>query len=182
MAFHVFSEQKDNGSLWINIILFFACALLAVAVVCYGVFTFKTYLYSGQINALDIEIAGFAGPEDKIVERKALEYKKQLDDYYAVVNNHKISSNLLDFLEQKTVSAVWFSSLVALQTDNEVDLSGQAQTMDALSRQVSIFEQSTDYVNSIMVLSSDRLVNGTVKFLLKLSLNPKVFMYKSSVQ
>ena len=105
-------------------------------------------------------------------------YKQKIDDFASIINSHKISSNVFSFIEEKTLPNVWFSSFNMAQGTNEMRVSGEAESLATLSRQVNFFEGSQDYIKGISVLSSQVDETGRVKFLINLLLNPKIFEYK----
>lgn len=136
----------------------------------------KVYLQNQAMSELDSKIAMYGGQE-RTYETKVLDYKKKIDDYGAVINNHQISSNVFSFIEERTLSNVWFSSFNMSQTTDELKVSGEAENMEIFSRQIQVFERSQDYVKRIDVLDSQVEAPGKIKFILSLSLHPNIFAY-----
>lgn len=160
--------------LMINAILYFLFALGSVLIFSYALFTLKIYLQSQEINNLD-GLMSVNVPKQKIDGMRALGYKKKIDDYSSIVNNHRISSNILTFIEENTLDNVWFSSFNMSQFSNEVKLSGEAENIETLGRQVMAFEKSQDHIRDVAVFQSRKDVSGRVQFTLNLYFNPKIF-------
>jgi len=177
MAFNLLHNLSDKDSKWTNVIFYIVCVLLLAAIACYGIFAFKEYSQKKDIEQLDIKLAEYGTAEQKMSEKTFLSYKKKIDDFATVVNNHRISSIVFSFIESKTLSSVWFSNMSVSKANNSINLSGEAESMQALSNQVNVFEQSDDYVKNIVLLSSQMSGAGTTRFTLSVALNPGMFAY-----
>lgn len=169
--------KDTNKSLLQDVLFYFVGALLLGAILCYGIFVLKTYLLEEKISQFNSQIAAYGTMEQKASEKQVLDYKKKIDDFSSILATHKISSNIFTFLETITVANVWFSNFDMAQSTNEMRLAGEAETMEALSRQVELFEASKGRIASITVLSSQVAPNGKVKFILNLVLDPAIFTY-----
>jgi len=170
-------QLKNKQPSWINPVFYFACLLLGAVIFCYGIFFFKTYLQQQKIDELAMKIATYGTPEDKMAENKVIEYKKKIDDFALLLAGHKISLKMFNFIEEKTLPDVWFSSISASGTKNEVTLIGQAATGETLSRQMGVFEDSKEYVKNISLLSSQFGEKGSINFTVGMALEPKLFSY-----
>jgi hypothetical protein len=113
MNFNLFSQGKGKESRWMDVVFYFMCALLIATICCYGIFLLKVYLQQQNINELDQKMLVYGSPEEKLSEKEVLDYKKKLADYIGIINNHKISLHLFNFIEQNTLPNVWFSSITA---------------------------------------------------------------------
>ena len=180
MDFKILHLLKNRDSLWINIIFYLLCALLTIVVFTYFIIMFKVSIQNKEIIGLGNKITNYGVGQEKAYEKKVLDYKKKIDDYSVIINRRKISLNLFSFIEEKTLSNVWFSNFSMLQSTNQIKLSGEAEDMEILGRQIQAFERSQDYIKNIDVLYSTVEPSGKIKFTLNLSLNPKVFTYKST--
>lgn len=165
---------------WLDIILYIVLAFLALSVFCYLIFVARVFLQNRNMSELERRIAAFSTEEVKFFEKEVSDYKKKIDDFALIINNHEISSNVFSLIEQNTLLNVWFGSFDMSQSSDEVKLSGQAENMATLSRQVQIFEKGNDYIKDITVLSSQIDSAGKVFFNLAMLLDPKVFEYANS--
>ena len=173
------SDLKDKDSILVNVVFYLVTAFFVAIIFSYPLLSFKVYLQNKEINKLD-NIMSFDETQQKTNEMKVLDYKKKIDDYTLIINNHRISSNIFVFIEEKTLSNVWFSNFAMSQFANEVKLSGEAENIVALSLQVEAFEKSEDYVRDVAVLESQESDSGRVQFALSLYLTPEVFNYNAN--
>ena len=154
--------------------------LLIVALFCYGIFWLKSYLLRQKINEVDAKIAIYGTDQQKRSEQGVLDSKKRVDDFAGILNNHTISANVFSFIEEKTLPNVWFSSFSMAESIHEIRLAGEADTMEILSRQFRIFEESKEQVKSITIFNSQLVPSGKIKFILNIALDPKIFNYQTS--
>ena len=143
----------------------------------YGVLTFKVYFYETKIKEIDGKIAVYSTPQEKAHEKQVFDYKKKIDDFAAIINSHKITTNVFSFIEDYTLPRVWFSSFNMSETTNEVRVAGETENMETLSRQFKALETANEYVKHISVLSSQVDNAGKVSFILNLFLQPSIFAY-----
>ncbi len=153
--------------------------VLLGSVFCYFILLFKVHLQTQNITEIQNRIANSSQDQQKMYQTKFSDYKKKIDDFSALINNHKISSGIFVFIEGKTLPNVWFSNFDMSQSINGIKLSGEADTMETVGRQIQLFEQD-QYVKHIDIVSSEVEPTGKVKFLLNLSLDPAVFNYANN--
>ncbi len=175
MDLSLFSKLKNSQGRWIQPLLYLALALLIAASVCYAIFAFKIYLQNTKISELNSQLALYGSPSEKLSESKFLDYKKKIDYFNSIIKNHKTSSGAFNFLEQKTLPNIWYSGISILELKNEITLTGEAATMEALSRQVKLFEESAGDIKNVSILSSKMGDQGRTQFSLTLSVYPKMF-------
>lgn len=179
MAFSLIDQLKKRESLLNDSLFYLASALLIGVVFCYLLFSLKVYLQERRINYLENRIATYGTDQQRLYEKKFLDYKKRVNDFANIIKEHKISSNVFLFVEERTLSNVWFSNFDLSESINEIKLSGEAEDMGTLSKQVYVLEES-EYVKSISVLNSQFTPNKKVRFILTLSLDPKIFNYTNN--
>lgn len=177
MDFSTLYQSNSNTFKWANLLFYVAFGFLVLTIFCYGIFTIKVFLEEETIRQLNEKILMHTTPQDALMESKILDYKKKIDDFTVLVNDHRISSHMFNFIEQKTLPKVWFSNVSVSQAKSEINLAGEAANMETLDNQVHVFEESRDYVNTITVLNSEVTSQGRIKFIVSLSLNPKIFAY-----
>jgi len=176
MDFSLLYQLRKKSSLT-DVIFYFFSALLAAVVFFYLIFTFKVYLQNKRIDEINNKITIFPTEEQKRQEKEIFDYKKKIDDFAVIINIHKISSNVFGFIEKKTLPNVWFSNFDMSESTNDIRLSGEAENMESLSRQIKVFEESKDYVKNIYLSNYQLDLTGRVRFSLTLYLNPEVFTY-----
>jgi len=158
------------------VIFYFAASLLVATVLCYLIFILKIYLQEQAIKNLDVETLNVGTDAQKDEEKIVFGYQKKVNDYGMLLQNHKFASNVFSFLEKDTLPNVWFYRFSMPMSQNQIDLAGEAETMDALSRQTSAFEKN-EFVKKVSILNSDTGVLGKISFNLSLQLDPKIFNY-----
>ena len=152
--------------------------VLAASIFCYGILSLKVYLAKEQMAELDARILTHTTEQEKVYQDKFTDYKKKINDFSTIIKDHKISSGIFVFIEEKTLPNVWFSNFDLSSSVSEIRLSGEAENLETVSRQIQLFEQDK-YVKSIDVLHSEVQPTGKVGFLLTLS---KLQQYSPAVQ
>lgn len=146
------------------------------AVFCYLIFTAKIYLQKAEIKNYEVSLATVGTDEQKEMEKQIFDYQKKINDYAILIGDHRIFSNILSYLEQNTLPSVWFLRFNMEGKDANIILSGETESVEILSRQISVFEES-QYLTKITVLSSTLGDNNKINFNLALSLDPKIFAF-----
>jgi hypothetical protein len=163
-----------------DVIFYLVLALFIAAIFCYGVFAVKISLQHQQINAVEKSMEAYGTPQQRVAEMEVITYKKKIDDFATLLAAHRITSNVFSFIEENTVPNVWFTNFSMLETQNEVDISGQTDTLATLSHQVSVFEKNQSYVRDISIFTFQNLSQGKIAFTLKIFFNPNIFNYYSN--
>jgi len=170
------AKLKDRGW-WMSMVYYLVLIIATTLAFAYGVLTFKVYFYETKIKEIDGKIAVYSTPQEKAHEKQVFDYKKKIDDFAAIINSHKITTNVFSFIEDYTLPRVWFSSFNMSETTNEVRVAGETENMETLSRQFKALETANEYVKHISVLSSQVDNAGKVSFILNLFLQPSIFAY-----
>jgi preprotein translocase subunit SecG len=185
MAFNLHINQfigKGVSASWISRVFYVMSALMVAILLCYGIFSFKTYLQRKEINEINEKIAFYGTQDQKENEKKIIDLQEKLKDFSGIVENHKISTNVFSFIEQKTLPKIWFSSFDLSETTSDMRLAGIAENMEILSQQVLAFEKSANYVKHINILDSQIESSGKISFMINLSLDPKIFTYITAIK
>ncbi len=159
-------------------VFYFTVSLLVSTVFCYLLFALKVYLQHKEISRLDQAIGTVGTDYQKEQEKTVLNYQKKINDYAILIANHKFSSNIFSFFEKDTLPNIWFSKFSTSTKQGQIDVSGQAESMDALSRQTAVFEQN-EFVKKVSLLGSSIGDMGKINFNLSLVLDPKIYNYVS---
>src|SRR3989338_9996159 len=162
-------QQKDR-SWMVNVAFYFPAAALALAIFSYAVFYVKTQLQIQKIAAIDRKIAVYGTQEQKQHEAQVFDYKKKIDDFALVVDNHAMSSNIFTFLEANTLPGLAFSSFSMSGLQHEIRLSGEADDMAVLGKQFGVFEENKEHIRHISVLNSKVTALGKIAFTFNIDL------------
>ncbi len=176
MDFSIFYQLRTKKIWWVDVVFYFVISLLISTVFCYLIFTLKIYLQKKEVKNLDAAIETVGTDIQKDHEKIVFNYQKKINDYGFLVTDHKFISNVFSFLEKDTLPNVWFSKFSATAKQNQINLSGEADNMDALSRQVAAFEKN-EFVKKVSLLGSNIGDLGKVNFNLSLLLDQKIFNY-----
>lgn len=176
MDFSIFYQLRTKKIWWVDVVFYFVISLLISAIFCYLIFILKIYLQEKEIKNLDAATETVGTDIQKDHEKTVFNYQKKINDYALLIADHEFASNVFGFLEKDTLPNVWFSSFSLPTKQNQVDLSGEAENMDALSRQTAAFEKN-EFVKKVNLLSSSVGDLGKVNFSLSLLLDSKIFNY-----
>ena len=94
--FQQIHQTKTTASFWIDFLFYFVCYLLAVAVICFAIFSLKAYFLHQNINDLDQKIAAAGTSTQKQEEKDLITYKKRVEDFTSLINGHTISLNIFN--------------------------------------------------------------------------------------
>lgn len=174
--FSIFSKLRDNKLWWVDVVFYFIISSLIATIFCYLIFVAKIYFQKEKIKDFDVSLATVGTDEQKEMEVQIFKDREKIKDYAPLIEGHRISSNIFVFLEQNTLPGVWFSRFGIGGKGADITLSGEAESAEVFSRQVSIFEDS-EYLTKITVLGSTLGEANRTNFNLVLSLDPKIFFF-----
>ena len=79
--------------------------------------------------------------QQKEQETEVIDYRKKINDFTDLLKNHEFASNVFAFMQAQTMPNVWFKQFSLDEKNNAVQLSGEADDMDAFSRQVAALKK-----------------------------------------
>ncbi len=176
MDFSIFYQLRTKKIWWVDVVFYFVISLLVSTVLCYLIFILKIYLQQQELKNLDQAILTVGTDAQKDQEKTVFSYQKKINDYARLLDKHKFASNVFGFLEKNTLPNVWFSRFSLPTLQNQLDLAGEAESLDGLSRQTAAFEKN-EFVKKVNLLGSNIGEQGKVNFNLSLVLNPKIYNY-----
>ena len=174
--FSIFNKLRENKLWWVDVVFYFIISSLIATIFCYLIFVAKIYSQKASIKDFDVSLTTVGTDEQKEMEKQIFKDQEKIKDYAPLVEDHRISSNIFTFLEQNTLPSVWFSRFSMGGRDANITLSGEAESVEIFSRQVSVFEES-EYLTKITVLGSTLGEQNKTDFNLVLSLDPKIFTF-----
>lgn len=172
--FGIIYQLKTKKFWWLDIILYFATALLLATIICFVIFIAKISFQEKKLKDLDNNIAQTGTAGQKELEKKVFEYQKKIDKFAVILADHKTLTNILNLFEQMVLPNVWFNNFLLTTQTAKLQISGEAESTAALSRQISILEQS-EFIKDIANLTSEPTETGKIRFNMGLFLNPDVF-------
>ena len=170
-------QSSERETIWSDVVFYLMASLLMVAVFTHAIFALKIYFQNQKLAEINQKIALYSTNANQGQEKKIMSYKKNIDDFSALLKNHTVASHIFEVIENSTLPDVSFFGIDVSEPIREVRLSGQAKNMEILSRQIQLFENNADYLENINVIDSKADATGKISFVLNLSLNPKMFAY-----
>ena len=150
-------------------------------VFCYVIFIIKNNTQRSQLKKIESEIGAIATSQQKLEENDVILYQAKIEDFATLLKNHEFASHAFVFMEDHTLPNVWFGRISIDRTNAQIQVSGETDNLETLSRQVAIFEKN-EYVKSIDLLSSSLSESGMANFNLSLALEPKIFSYSLGLE
>lgn len=172
------NQLKSKKFWWLDVILYFVISLLIATIFCYIIFSIKSSLQQEEIKKVTANLEKVGTVEQKEQEKEVLSYRKKIADFNTIFKSHQFASNIFAFMQAQTMPYIWFEQFALEQKTGSVQLSGEADNMDELSRQVQNLEKN-EYVVKLSGLNSTISPNSKVKFNFSLLLDQKIFNYIS---
>lgn len=179
--FSILSKLRENKLWWVDVVFYFIISSLIATILCYLIFAVKINSQKAGIKNFEVSLATVGTDEQKEMEKQIFEEQKKINDYIPLIKDHRVSSNILSFLEQTALPTVWFSRFNMGGNDADIILSGEAETVEVFSRQISVFEES-EYLTKITVLGSTIGEQNRIDFNLVLSLDPKILSFVAEAE
>lgn len=173
-------QIKNKRPWWLDVIFYFSMSLLVATVLCYLIFMFKNDMQKKDIQDATDALQTVGTVQQKSYEKDVVDYRQKINDFSELLKNHEFASNVLTFMGKNTMSSIWFNRFDLDKKNRTVQLLGQAESVEAFSRQVNGLEGNED-VSSISTLNSTLVALAKIDFELSLSLDPKLFNYTSSI-
>ena len=180
MDFSAIFQIRTKRFWWMDVIFYFAVSLLMAAIFCYLIFWVKNGFQREDIKKEIAALETVGTSQQKEEEKTVINYQKKISDFTDLLNNHEFASNAFAFMEAETMPNIWFKQFALDEKNAGVQLSGEADSMDAFSRQVAVFEKNK-YVTNIASLNSSLGNSARIAFNMSLVLSQDIFSYLSSL-
>lgn len=115
-------------------------------------------------------------PQQKEYEKSVLGYQKKINDFTDIFENHEFASHVFGFMQKQTLPNIWFKQFSLDRKNTKVEMSGEADSMEAVSRQVANFERN-ESVEKVTTLNSSLGQFAKIDFSLSVALNKDLFVY-----
>ena len=112
MDFGIIRQLKIKKFWWLDTILYFVISLLLATVFCYLIFTVKISIERKNMGQIEEKIANTGTAQQKQLEKEVFEYQVKIDNFAALLNAHKIPSQIFDVIKKLTLPNVWFNNFV----------------------------------------------------------------------
>lgn len=180
MDFSVIFQLRNKKFWWMDVIFYFAIALLLASVFSYLIFLLKNNFQRQDIVKETAALQTVGTTQQKEYEEEVVDYRTKIADFVVLFKDHEFASNVLAFMQTQTMPNIWFKQFNLDERNNAVQLVGESDNMDAFSRQVATFEKNK-YVKSVGSLSSSLGDSVRVQFSINLALDQSIFSYLSDM-
>ncbi len=136
-------EKIPVGWPWRLLSIVSAIFLFAVLVYAGLAFGYGPYLAS-QLREVENEIDQLAASVPREDQEQFVKFYSQLVNLEGLLNDHALVSNLFPLLEQTTHQQVYYTNASLGVSGSELELTGFAGDLTALSEQLEIFDQSEE--------------------------------------
>jgi len=172
-------EKKvaEKESILVALFFWFSLFIFIVVTTLFFVFGWQTKKAKAQLQEIEAQLEQLGTPEQKALEEAIYDYKRKIDDFPVLLNNHQTPSKLFTLIEENIHPDVWFLSFKFLRDKNQVSLSGKAKSLLALAQQILAFEkipQIKELTTSNIGVSEE----GAIKFELSIIFTPTFLLLK----
>ena len=112
--------------------------------------------------------------EEWQLEKEILARQKKIKDFAPLFASHRSAQNFFNLLEENCHPRVWFSGIYLNLQEFELNLSGDAETFQALEQQILIF-QGVDDISEVNLSNISIGKDKEINFALDIVLNPGLF-------
>lgn len=169
-------QFKTKRFWWTDILMYFAVSLLVATIFCYLIFLVKNQIQSAEIRKEIDALQEVGTNQQKKHEQEVIKYQGKVSDFSYLLKNHEFASNVFALMQSQTMPNVWFKQFGLDGKNSQVQLAGESDNLDALSRQIATFEKNK-YVKSISSLNTAVGAGSRVDFSLNLGLDKEIFGY-----
>src|SRR3989344_5402317 len=178
MDFNTIFQLRTKKFWWMDVVFYFVISLLVSTVLCYVIFAAKNSFLRQDIEKQIEKLNKVGTEQQRADERDVINYKKKINDFTFLMQNHQFTSNVFAFMQQQTMPNVWFKQFSLNEKSATVQLSGEADDLDAVSRQIAVLEKNK-YVKSLSTLTSSGDGSARNGFNTNLVLSSDIFDYLS---
>ena len=169
-------QPKNNGFSWVDALFYFTVSLLIAVVFCYAMFFVKNNAQKKEIAEHEVELQDIGTDQQKQYEKTVIYYQKKIKDFLVLFRNHEFASRTFAFMQDETLSDIWFKQFNLDKKNEKIQLLGEAKNMEIFSRQVANFETS-EYVEGVDALNSNIAEAGATIFNVNLNMTSALFSY-----
>jgi hypothetical protein len=163
-----------------DVIFYFTVSLLIATILCYLIFLVKNNIQKNDIIKITEALQTVGTDAQKAQEKEVINYQRKINDFAQLLKNHTFSSHAFAFMQKETMPNIWFNQFGFNSKDSQVQLSGEADSLDALSRQVAGFEKN-EYVKNLGSLTASLGESARMQFSFALTLDSNIFDFSSDL-
>jgi len=159
-----------------DVIFYFVISSLVATIFCDVIFMVKNNLTRADIQEQSAKLGTVGTKLQKEHEKEVIQYQTKINTFTNLLKNHTFASNSFAFLQMQTMPNIWFKQFSLDEKNRAVQLSGEADDLDAFSRQVAAFEKNI-YVEKMTTVNSSLGGTSRISFNISLTLKDNIFSY-----
>ncbi len=164
---------------WQRNLLYFLIFLLIAIIV--GFFVLRNLKEKSEkdLDALEERLSQEGVFRVVDLEKEIFDYKRKLEDFSFLFENHILNTKFFDFMESKTHPQVFFSETNLKSKSSRVSLYGLADSFLSLGQQISIFKQE-ELVKDVILSDVSISKKGGIEFNLDILFKEELFRYSTT--
>ncbi|MFA6376197.1 MAG: hypothetical protein WCX69_02225 [Candidatus Paceibacterota bacterium] len=170
--------KKQTGSLLENSVFYLSLLLLALMV---GAFFYSRYLVdqsNAELAELSLQASKTKTEEQKKLEDRVLMTQQKLSDFSKKLENRQSSAVFFGNLETLILPEIYFSLLDLDLQKSTADITGRADTLQALGQQISMFRSASNLLERVDLTKVTIVEGGGVDFQARIGLGPEMAAFK----
>jgi len=176
MAIEITPAEETKKEGWQNILFIISIVLLIIAVG--GFLALKFYFLAGinkEISEADAKISQTGTEEERQMRDELQTAQWEINDFKILRGNSPKVSNFFPYFESIVHPNVYFATFSLNAADNQVNLSGYADSFQTLIQQIHILQNRSDFIEKFDISNIGMAEQGGVRFDLLLTLRPSIF-------
>ena len=152
MSISLMPKEKSGGKYKINFDTTLKRWLYLLAFTVFVFIGLNVYQFSLSSNLENIQskIDEIDKERNQELEKEIREKTKKLGKLKPLLDNHKNSKKVFEFMERNTFSDIVFSNMIYNSEENTIILTGSVSNIYSLMSQRAIFENSEDITESML--------------------------------
>lgn len=160
-----------------HFITFLIIVLILVLMVYAGLLIYEKVFLKKQIDKISSANAQLT-LEERIADiKKVIKTDRKLDLLNQLLNSHIYFSQFFKFLEDNTLSKIYFNKFSASLAGQTVSLSGKAASYSELAKQIKTFSEQKE-INKVDVSDITLLPDGRVSFSMNFNFDKSLLLRK----
>lgn len=172
MAIEIIPKPKIKEIPWSDIILTTCLIIFLLCFLSYFVLVYFQTKFQQELSKLENALVRTSS--EKKLEEETLGYKRKIEDFGFLLENHRFPLNIFNFLEKNTHPKVWFSKLNLDLEKNLLTVSGQADNSEVMGQQILIFKKEA-LIQNLNLSNLSRGKEGKIEFDLQFTFQPQIF-------
>ena len=161
-------------------ILLYSLVFLLIAVII-SLFLLANFQKESEsyLKSLKERLDEEGAPKVAALEEKILGYKKKIEDFSSLFENHILNTKFFDFIESKVHPQVYFSEVNLDSKNSSLILYGVTDSFLSLGQQLSVFRKE-ELIKELVLPNISIGEKGGIEFNLTILFKEELFRYLTS--